>query len=113
MALDLRPSMAPSLEAFGVAITVTRPSPSTGSVATTGIWISPLVEVRPFGTELQRRDPRQVLAVLRTAALPELPRGTTILAPDQAGAAVRTWRVDGYDRVEVDELRVILVPVVA
>lgn len=102
--------MAPILEAFGLPITVTRPLPDDGPIVTTGVWVRPLVEEQPFGTDLRRREPRKVMAIPRDATLTQVPRHTTILAAEEAGATVKTWRVDGYDRTEADEFRVILVP---
>jgi hypothetical protein len=39
-----------------------------------------------------------------------MPRGTSVVAPEQAGATAKTWKVDGLERVEADAWRVILVP---
>lgn len=110
MAQDLRVPMAPILGAFGLSITVTRPAPDEGPVVTTGVWVPPLTEAQPFGTDFQRREPRKVMAIERSVALPSLPRGTTILAAEEDGATVRTWRVDGLERTEADLFRVSLVP---
>jgi len=102
--------MAPALSAFGVPATVTRPAPENTPVATTGIWLSSLDEDRPFGTDFQRRAPRHLLSIAREAGLTHIPRGSVIVAPEQVGFALRTWRVDGYERVDSDDMRVILVP---
>lgn len=93
----------------GVAATVTRPAPDNTPVVTTGIWLSPpLEEPRAVGTDFQRREPRKVLALPRNV-LSKVPRGTTVVAPEAIGGANKTWRVDGYDRVEGDHYRVIVV----
>jgi hypothetical protein len=108
----LRPlARALSLSAFGVPATVTLPNDLP--VETTGIWVQSLEETQPFGQDLGRREPRKVLAIPRTTALPVVPRGSLIVAAELSGESARTWRVDGLDRVEVDLVRVILVPVVS
>ena len=67
-------------------------------------------EPRAFGTDLQRSKPRKVLSVPKDATLQNAPRGTVILAPNQAGDTVRAWQVDGYDgRMEADLMRLIVV----
>src|SRR5687768_3198209 len=93
LALDVTASV------HGVAATVTRPAPDETPIETRGIWVtSPLEEPRAFGTDFQRRAPRRVLA-LPVSAVPTLPRGTLVSAPDQSGGAVKVWRVDGLDPV--------------
>lgn len=113
MGRDTRVPMAPFLEAFGVSIVVTRPAPDDIPIETTGIWmVLPLDEARPVGTDFQRRDPRQVLAIPRLATLPTLPRGTTLLAPEFAAGPVKGWRIEGFEQpARVDEWRVRLVEI--
>lgn len=98
----------------GVAVTITRPAPDTVALTlpTGGIWMTPLDEQEPTGTDFSRRDPRKVMAVARTETLPTLPRGTLIVAAELDGGTPYTWRVDGYERpLEPDLMRVILVRV--
>lgn len=109
--MDLRPPMGSAMVAFSVPATVTRPAPDATPVPTTGIWLTSLVEVRPFGTDFQRRDPRRVLSVTRDAILTHIPRGSTIVAPEQVGWTPKTWRVDGYERVDSDDMRLILIAI--
>jgi hypothetical protein len=109
MARDLRPPLTPATDAFGVPITVTRPAPENTPVATTGIWqAAPLLEEPPYGQDLQRRDPRRVMAIPRDTVLTHIPRGSVIVAPEQLGGTARTWHVDGLERMAADEMRVIL-----
>ena len=106
---DLRVPLAHALAAFGVPATVTRPAPDNTPIVTTGFWVSPLDEARPFGTDFQRREPRRVF-VLPRATVPTLPRGTTVLAPQMAGGAIVTWKVDGLtEAVDPDHWRAMLV----
>lgn len=110
--MDLGPLRTLALElnlaAHGVTATVTRPAPDSTPVTTTGIWhTAPLEEQRPVGTDFQRRDPRRVLALPRSA-LATLPRGTTIVAPETIGGDDKTWTVDGLERVEGDTWRAIV-----
>jgi hypothetical protein len=100
---DLRVPLEPLLSAFGVPATVTRPVPDDAPITTTGIWLQPLEETRPVGADFQRRDPRKVLALPRSA-VPTLPRATLIDAPEELGGAVKTWRVDGFERATESDL---------
>lgn len=86
-----------SFSVLGVPATVTRPAPDDTPIATTGIWQSPLEEDAPFGTDLNRREPRRVLA-LRRDSVPTLPRGTRVLAPEKPGGANKAWSVDGLEQ---------------
>jgi hypothetical protein len=108
---DFRPFIDVALDAFGVSAVVTRPGLNQTPITTTGFWISPLEETRPYGTDVQRGNPRRVF-VLSRAAVPVMPdRGTRIVAPLQQGAAAETWKVDGFERaVDVDHWRLILIP---
>ncbi len=108
---DFRVPIAAVMASFGVPATVTRPFPDDIPVVTTAAWVPPpLAETRPYGTDLQRLDPRKVLSLSRDANLPTLPRQTVIVAPEQAEGPVKTWRVDEIDRAsDVDEWRVIVV----
>jgi hypothetical protein len=105
-----RVPMASALDAFSVPATVT--VPGGDAVETRGIWVSPLTEEMPVGRELQRRDPRRILALPR-ADVPQPPKGTTIVCVEDGGDDddLRTWRVDGIDRMEGDCVRVIVVAV--
>lgn len=116
---DLRPALDPAMAAFGVPAVITRPAPNDTPVTTTGIWMSTLPganfssgtdnERRPFGTDFQKFDPRRVISVPRTAALPNVPRGSTVLAAEMAGAAATVWKVDGYEHAEADHFRLFVV----
>lgn len=93
-------------QAHGVAITVT---PVGGAaIQTRGIWLTPAMEDVPRSADFQRREPRRILALPR-AAVPSLPVKSDVLAPDVSGGAVKAWKVDGFDRIEADQLRVIVV----
>jgi hypothetical protein len=95
--------------AHGVAATVTRPAPDNTPVSTTGIWlVTPLTEDQPFGIDVRRVDARRVLAITKTTALGTMPRGTVIAAAEEPGGTVKTWRVDGIERADVNYWRVIV-----
>jgi len=105
--MDLGPLRALALDltssAHGVTATVTRPAPDQAAIVTRGVWITfPLEEPRPYGTDFQRREPRRVLA-LPKSALATLPRGTVIVAADRVGGSIKVWRVDGLDPQVVTE----------
>jgi hypothetical protein len=106
LALDL------NVSAHGVDATVTRPAPDNAPIQTRGIWVTtPLEEPRAYGTDFQRREPRRVLALARSA-VPTLPRGTTVVAAETIDGTVKTFRVDGLDPMVVPEQwRAILIEV--
>lgn len=112
MSLDLRPSIASCFSAFAVDVTVTRPAPDDTPIATSGIWVPPLMDDVPVGGEFQRREPQIVMALTR-AAVPTVPKKTLIEAPEFVGGPVLRWIVDALERTDVDHHRVLVVPDVA
>lgn len=107
---DARVLMDPILDAFGVPATVTRPAPDATPVQTTAIWLAPLLEEQlPAGSDLQRREPRRVLAVMRSATLQSLKRQSLIRAPEVQDGPALLWRVDAILHVEYDQWRVAIV----
>ena len=111
MTLDMQFSV------YGVPATVT---PVNGDATDAMvIWLPPLQEDLAYSSqELQRREPRRILAV-RTAEVPSLPRGSRIVAAEYGSSAARTWKVDGVvkagetggrERFDPLQLRVIVVP---
>ena len=106
--------MSAATAAFGVPITVTRPltvaRPIAVAIDTSGVWVSSLFEDPPFGKELTRAEPRKVMVIPVSASLADIPRGTKIVAPEKGGEASKNWIVDGLEKTDVDEIRVVLVP---
>ncbi len=94
-------------DAFSVPATV-RP-PGAESIETSGVWVTATTDGHPGGFGVQRREAVRVLA-LKRAEVPSVPKGTAILAPETAAGAVLRWRVDGFEVVEADCLRVVVVP---
>ena len=116
---DVRVPVGPVVDAFGLPATVTRPSPDTTPIVTTGVWIPELetgtghakfTEPQPYGSDFRKREGRRVMCFPR-AAVPTLPRGTTVVAAEEAGQAAKTWSVDGLERVDADWWTAILVRV--
>jgi hypothetical protein len=95
-----------SFNAFGVPALVTPPNGST--IEAIGIWTAPLVDGLPTGHDLQRRAPREILA-FRIAQTGAIPRGTSIIAA-RRGEASATWKVDGVDRQNGEQIHVIVSP---
>src|SRR3954471_3701981 len=93
-----------SFNTFGVPALVTPPNGST--IEAIGIWVEPVVDALPAGPDLQRRAPREVLA-FRIAQTGAIPRGTSIIAA-RRGEASRTWKVDGIERLNGEQIRVIV-----
>ena len=98
-----------AMATHGVSAIVTIPSGSP--VSTRGIWIQHPDETMPFGHDFQRREPRRILEVPINTALPDIPRGSLIVAAPRGTTTVRTWRVDNVDLADADRLRLIVVPV--
>jgi hypothetical protein len=93
----------------GVDATVTVLSGSP--VVTRGIWLQHPDEVMPVGRDFQRRDPRRLLQLPLTTELPDIPRGSTIVAAPRGTTVARTWRVENVDSTDADQVRVIVAPV--
>lgn len=95
-----------NLAEHGVDVIVT--PTGADAIATRGIWLTPAPEDSPIGLDFQRREPRRVIALSREA-VPTLPRGSYLEAPEQDGGTIRTWRVDGIERDEADHRRVVVI----
>lgn len=106
--MDARPLLASIFDAFGVPGVVKVDAEDT--VATTVVWVPSTTEDWPGGREMNRREEREVLAVSRVE-VPEIPKGTRITAPRRLDGAIRVFRVDGFDRVEADLWRLIVLDV--
>ncbi len=95
---------------MGVPAVVTRPAPADTPIETSLIWVERTTPEVPDGARVTRHDPRRI-GVLSSAAVPTVPTGTIIVAPETQGGTARTWKVDGIARVDADQVRVILLPV--
>lgn len=105
---DLRPPFSAALDAFGVAATVT--IPDGDPVETRIIWQPPITEEYPTGSEYRRATPRRRMAI-PLSDVPNVPRGTVVLATEGLGADPIEWTVDETDRVDGDHHRVTVTPV--
>jgi len=101
-------------EVTGLLVTVTRWTSDSGfaaPVTTFAQWLSPLEEGRPIGVDFARSGARKVLAIQKTADIPALPKGSTVIAAELDGGPLLNWRVDGYESaIEPDLIRVVLLP---
>lgn len=77
-------------------------------VETKVIWLPTTPEAVPGSVEFQTRAAFRVMAVRRNA-VPRLPRFSVITAPERHGGEVKTWKVDGHERIEADHHRVIVI----
>jgi hypothetical protein len=90
-----------NLDFHGFPVTVTRPAPNDTPIATRGLWLRPLAEAQPYGTDWRNAQPRRILVLPKTtlgtgvAAVPTCPRGTTIAAPVKLGDANVNWVAEG------------------
>lgn len=100
-------SLDPCFDAFSVAAIVT--PPGEASIETRGFWVGHTCEDVPGASDLQRREAKPVF-VLRRSEVPVVPLQTVIEAADYGTGTVRTWLVDGFDRVEADHVRAIVIP---
>lgn len=73
------------------------------------IWLPPDTTALPSGSAMQRAEAQRVMAVPK-ADVAQVPRGTVIAAAEVPGGAVLNWKVDGFERVDPDHHRVIVVP---
>lgn len=105
---DLRPPFVAALDAFGVAATVTVPDGEP--VETRVLWQPPITEEYPTGSDHRRATPRRRMAI-PLADVPNVPRGTVILAPEVQGDTAVEWSVDETERVDSDHHRVVVIPV--
>lgn len=95
----------------GVPATVTRPAPDQTPVTTTGIWAVSLTDEQRIGSDVQAANPRKVFVIPRDVTFDTRPpRGTLIEAPDETGSVAKLWRVDGLERSESDQWRLIVLP---
>ncbi len=97
-----------NISAFGVDAVVTRPYPDDDPISTQVIWVTPEMDAAPNGFEVNRNEPRKILAIPR-ADVPTLPRGSLISAPEHQDASPQRWRVDSFDREEPEHWRVVVV----
>ncbi len=91
-----------------VATSITPP----GEAAITGArwtWNGNLIEEHAASASLQRREPRRVASVQRSE-VPEIPRGTIVVAPEEPDAADQTWRVDAVVDVQATYISVVVIP---
>lgn len=98
-----------AMSVHGVDAIVTIPSGSP--VSTRGIWIQHPDETLPVGRDFQRREPRRILEISLDADLPDVPRGSLIVAAQRGTTTVRTWKVENVDLAEADRQRLIVAPV--
>ena len=87
----------------GVPAIVTRPPPNDAPITTRGIWLRPLPDGQPVGTDYRNRQPRKVLVLARDQ-VPTVPKGTLIVAPDKMGGPNVNWQVDNYDPEAADDV---------
>jgi hypothetical protein len=95
-------------DAFGVPATVTRPAPDHAAIETTATWVPEFTEDAPAGGGFARREPRRILALLRSA-VPTVPLKTIVLAPLVLDGVVQRWRVDGLMSTDAEHHRVVVV----
>lgn len=91
-----------NLEFNGFPITVTRPVPNDTPITTRGLWLRPLTEGQPYGTDFRNVQPRRTLVLPKAQVgslpgVPSVPRGTIIAAPEKMGGANVNWRIDGVE----------------
>ena len=103
---DLRPAIGPALTVFGLPATVTLPGEEP--VVTVAIWLPP-VSVVTEGVMVQTDRPQPVLALPR-ADVPAVPRGTLIEVAESESGEVKAWLVESVLGLQVDEIRVIVIP---
>lgn len=105
--MDARPTFEAVLAAFGVEAEVTVPGGTP--VGTRVAWMPPVSVEAPAGEAFRRVEARRVVAVPKSA-VPQLPRGTVVFAPEEQGGTPSAWSVDEVQRVYSDHYRATVVP---
>lgn len=82
--------------------------PDGRMIETEALWLTTVPQDAPAGLDLHRADPLRIVAIARVD-VPSLPRHAVIVAPERPGGPTRRWLVDGHDRLESDQHRVIVV----
>ena len=96
-----------NFDAHGMPVTVTPPDGT--AISTSAIWLGPLMEDPPAGRDINRREPRRIVA-LRLDEVTEIPRGTIIVPSETIGGVSGNWQIDGIESAERDHFRVIVTP---
>lgn len=96
-------------DTLGLAATVTAPR-AERAVETTVIWVPPSSVDVPTAADLTRKTPIRILA-LKRAEVTDIPIGTLIEVAELSDEDVKIWRVEEFDRVEADIVRVVVVEV--
>lgn len=97
-----------NLAVHGLDVVVTRPAPDDTPIDTRGIWLTFLTEDVPTVADFQRRNVRRVM-VLSRSAVPTIPHKTIVWAPERMGGVMQRWRSDGPERIEGDNVQVLLI----
>jgi hypothetical protein len=96
-----------NFQAHGVPATVM--PPGEDPIVTRVIWPTTGLDAVPSRLDLRRSVPRRIAALPR-ADVPQVPRGTLILAADYGSAVIQRWQVDGVEAIEPEHVRVIVIP---
>ena len=105
---DLRPPIEAATGPFGLPAAVT--PPGGPAFQTTVIWLPPVTVDHPTGRDLQRAEPRRVLAFPVEPDVTSIPHGTLVVVAEFAGQPDRSWKVDEVSRVDPDHWRMTVVP---
>lgn len=107
--MDIRPPIGAATAAFGLAATIT--PPGGAPVPTTVFWLPSGPMEYPGGSEYRRAEQLRVLVISLADLGGQAPqRGTLVAVPENQGAAILNWRIDEFERVEVDHCRAVMVP---
>jgi len=105
--MDIRPALEAFEGPMGTQAVVTEPW--VKPISTQIIWLGPLEEESPIGTEYAKRGARELMAV-RKDEVPELQRGSIINAAGPPRDIVRDWQVDSITRSDRDYFFAVVVP---
>lgn len=91
----------------GAAVDVTVTPVNGSPIETTGLWATPLQQDEPT-MDAKRHERIRIMALTREA-VPTLPKGSIVLAPERPDGIAVGWRVEGFEVEEVEHRRVVLV----
>lgn len=102
---DLRVPFTLAQAAFGVDGTCTNPGGDPADV--TIVWVAPLDAEAPGGGDFKRVAPKRLMSISR-AEVAEVLLKAVIDVPEEEGGPERRWQVDGFERVEYDNVTVLV-----
>jgi hypothetical protein len=104
---DARVTLDECWDDFAVAAVIPVQAGYAVAVDTSALWVDAGPNLSPGG-EFNVNGARRVLA-LRLDQVASVVMGLRVQCPEYRGGPIKTWRVDGTERTEVDHVRTMVV----